>query len=189
MEQIVEKLRFQMPSLDEIHGVELFHGRKNFNNINIQTRTQIFNDILDITIKYSIPMKYIFIDKVKMQNKYNNPYCPIEWGFTLFSEMFDEYLEQEQDKGLIISDIIDDVKIKKIKTNLKNSQKESIPLPKGKQLKNIIETVHYLDSKESYLLQLSDVITYIIGRKTKGCNYCDKYFDKIKKYVSSKKFP
>lgn len=165
----------------EFHGIEISGGKKYFKHFNIEDRLKLFESLMNIFKKYDIKFFSQWINKQYLKKRYDNPYHPHHLSFMYIIEKIDIYLEENNDKGLIIMDknleneqnIID---------NFQEYKNNWTPFGFRRNITSLIDTVYYTDSYNSHIMQLSDVIWYIYSvYKTseylwniKGSNYVRK---------------
>jgi len=143
----------------EFHGYDIYNGRgKYFEKLSFEKRINIFDEIVEIVIKHKcIHIGYVSINKLN----YNVDIHIQQMAFNCLLEKLEEKLNgilnsycllvlDEQDE--IEQDLIDDLDTYKA-------------LSKSK----IIDSVHFVQSKNNYLIQLTDVMCYLIrkGEDTK----------------------
>lgn len=174
----------------EIHASELFTGNRNSKGVQYINRLQIIDRMIDVLVNHQLPIIYVIIYKQSLAAKYIYPDPPEELAFMFFVEQFDKYLETLQgDKtGLIISDKTGWEE--KLKSDLMEYQQNTTRYYFSTQITNVIDTIHFVDSKDSYFIQLSDVITYLILRKKRGDSRWDTRYQRIFPYIIMRKgFP
>ena len=89
---------------NELHGKELFHGKGNAKGRKLEERVQVFQDIATFVTNNQIPVRMVCINVERHKNKYQYPMPAYRLGLMLILERFSEYLEQEDDLGLVFGD-------------------------------------------------------------------------------------
>lgn len=163
----------------EIHSSELFTGNRNSKGVQYANRLQIIDGMIEVLVNHQLPIIYVIIYKQRHAAKYKHPEPPEELAFMFFIEQFEEYLETlEGDKtGLIISDKTGWEE--KFKLDLLEYQQNATKYYFSKQISNVIDTIHFVDSKDSYCVQASDVVTYLILRKKRGDSRWDAQYQRM----------
>ena len=155
----------------EFHGCDIVAGKHYFKHFKIKERLEIFEHLVNLSLKHEIQLFCQGIDKQKHLKKYTYPEHPHNLCFQYLIEKIDIYLDAQKSNGVLIMDkceqyeqkIINDCRyyrekghngfgyIKDLKGNFKPSSLKS----------NIIDNVMYVDSFNSYFMQLADSLTYI----------------------------
>lgn len=137
----------------ELHGDHIYNGRgRYFKKLSHSKRIDLLKDILRIfTDTPHIHLGYASLRKAEYFGKFHIQ----QTAFSLIVEGLEQQLSGSlSGYGLLICDEQDELK-----------QKLIDDLDRFKQLFNcIIDSVHFVESKNNYLMQLTDVICYVIRR-------------------------
>jgi hypothetical protein len=140
----------------EFHGAELFGGKGYFKRVPVATRLQVTTEIIDVAIQHAATFGYAGVDKMR---SYAGDH-PHRISFLLLVERLEPYLQRVGELGLLIADenqeiaqvLIDDFALfKEISTNWGY---------KRVQIVNIVDSVHFVQSKNNRIIQACDVLTY-----------------------------
>lgn len=147
----------------EFHGDDIYSGRSRYlKKLPLTKRLQIFNDLLNIAIKHdSIKLGYISIDKV---NYFAKPHIQ-QFAFSLLVEHLEERLKGSLNSHcLLIADEHDELEQLLIDDLDHFKQTGTHFGYKRVQVDRIIDSVHFVQSKNNFLMQLTDVLCYVIRK-------------------------
>ena len=150
----------------EFHGADLFNGKKVFENVDPGVRIWLCEQVVAACADTGLVFGHCAIDKMKLRGGHPHMKC---FQFTL--ERLQDYLELQDDLGLIVADehreleeeIIRDLALSKSATTGWGWRPTAI--------KNIIDTVHFVKSRHNRLVQACDVLTYF---RLKGMRIIDR---------------
>lgn len=174
----------------EFHAKDLFPGNGSCKGISYVHRVSIINELINVVKDNSLEIIFILIRKRSLKNRYTTPEPYEMLAFMYFVELFDDYLNElsTEKTGLMISDEVN--YYKKLKAELVVYQQESTYYQQGRQIRNIIDTIHFADSKESLCIQLSDIIAYTISRKIRDDRRWKPQFENFSSLIkNSRSFP
>ena len=158
----------------EFHGDDIYNKRgRYFKKLSLEHRIQILDELVDIAIKYEpIKIGYVSVEKIK----YDGDLHVQQSAFSILVGEIERYLQRyrrntyclliadEQDE--IEQNIIDDLEYFK-QNGVQLWHEESDDGAKkyiNLQNQRIIDSVHFVKSNNNYLMQLTDVICYLIRR-------------------------
>lgn len=160
----------------EFHGDDIYNARgRYFKKLSLDQRIKLLDDIVDIAIKYEqIKIGYISIEKAKY---FANPHIQ-QAAFSLLVEKIEERLKGHLNSYcLLIADEQDEIEQKLIDDLDYFKQHGTVFGYKKVQVDRIIDSVHFVQSNNNYLMQLTDVICYLIR---KGIESSPKLLDAYK---------
>jgi len=150
----------------EFHGGYIYRGEGYFNALSPADRLQIYNRLTQVIVDFELPVFIEGIDKQKLKANSTNPGHPYNLTFLYLVERLEEFLESKQPpaNGLIFADenrerdrsIISDF----------DSFKEygTVHGHQPREIKRLLDTVHFVNSQDSRLIQLADCSSYLICR-------------------------
>lgn len=149
----------------EFKGFDLYKGKSFNKNKKVDERIAITEKLLDIFLKYQLKTITIIINKKLLKSKYKNPMHPHQLAFRFMVEKFESYLIENQKFGLMVCDeikeheqsLIEDLESFKRQGTSIGSYDNIVP-------QNILDSVHYVKSHNSWGIQLCDVGTYFVGK-------------------------
>lgn len=153
----------------EFHGDDLYNGRnKYFKKLNLDKRFNILDELYNIVLNSDvIKIGYVGINK----KQYFANLLPQQTAFMLLIERVEAFLKSEDTHGLLVADENEELQQKLIdhlefsKTYKTNFGYKSV------QINRIVDSVHFVESKNNHLIQLSDVICYIIRKGYEADKY------------------
>jgi hypothetical protein len=166
----------------EFHGDDIYNARgRYFKRLSLSQRIQILDDIVDVVIKHeAIKIGYISIEKVKYFAKLHIQ----QTAFSLLVEKIEERLKGHLDSyGLLIADEQDEIEQRLI-DDLDRFKQHGTEFGYNRvAVDRIIDSVHFVQSHNNYLMQLTDVICYLVRRgkeadKKLMRTYIDSFCDK-----------
>ncbi len=158
----------------EFHGDDIYNKRgRYFKKLSLEQRIKILDEIVDIALKHEpIKIGYISIEKAKYYGELHIQ----QSAFSMLVEKVEEMLQGHLDSYcLLIADEQDEVE-QNIIDDLDNFKQHGIQTGYGQGLygkggyngklynHRIIDSVHFVKSNNNYLMQLTDVICYLIRR-------------------------
>lgn len=169
----------------EFHGDAIYNARKKdryFHKLPLDKRFEILNELVAIAIKHeSIKLGYISMEKQKYYGKLNIQ----QSAFHLLIEKIEERLQGGLDSYcLLIADEQDELEQKLIDDLDYFKQHGTNFGYKSISINRIIDSVHFVQSHNNYLMQLTDVLCYLI-RKGKESN--KKLYEDWKEFDSKQK--
>ncbi|MEA3497956.1 MAG: DUF3800 domain-containing protein [Campylobacterota bacterium] len=143
----------------EFKGFDLFKGHHLNKNKKVQERIEIAEKIFNIIKSFNFKVIATVIDKQKLKHQYREPEHPHHLAFRFMIEEFEKYLIDLDKWGLMVCD--------EIKEHEQSLIEDLETLKRQGSSISILDSVHYVKSHNSWAIQLSDVITYFIGRYVK----------------------
>lgn len=166
------------PEKWEIHAYEIWNNENFFEKINFPKKKEIFQGVVDLILSAEITIISSVMDKDVMNEKYSNPRV-LEYAWTFLVERYDHFLNDKPNttnNGLVFIDSDDasiELEIKKILTKLvrKGSSHQWI--------EHVIEDPIFIKSHLRNLIQLTDIVAYVIHRRQRGDSEFKKWFDQL----------
>ncbi len=149
----------------EFHGEEMFRGKKYFKHHELEKRLSAFNAIVDIAKNNSLIFFSQGIDKKKHNRKYINPYHPHNVAFMYLIEKIDKFLEEKNAFGVVVMDKGNNLEQEIINDFDYYKESGTAYGSFSREIKFFLDNVFYVESHNSYLLQIADVIGYIYSSK------------------------
>ncbi|MEC9268632.1 MAG: DUF3800 domain-containing protein [Pseudomonadota bacterium] len=144
----------------EFHGYEIQKGKGHFRSKNVEERIRIVSDLIDILLLNDVKVGFVAINKLKSRASLH----PHQLAFLFLVERIEDLLVNEDTMGLLIADenhemeqrLIEDLELFKTK-NTKFGWRPT-------QINRIVDSVHFVRSKNNRLIQLSDIVAYVLLR-------------------------
>ena len=144
----------------EFHAKEIFHGNRNFKNWkNIQQRISILIRLIDVlNSNLELAKIYVRLEPAKMISQENIE----DKAFMFFVEKVDQYLKSQKLPGMLIGDRENERVSKQFAEKLSCYRRYGTPYEFGRELTNLIDTVHFTNSHHSRMLQLADLYVWLL---------------------------
>lgn len=168
----------------ELHGVEIFGGRGIARGLTVAQRVSLFAEILSLVQRHDARIWVRGIHKrLHQQRARDKGYAadhPYKLGFMYLVENLDESLAAKQPRpseiaagaaptlGLMVSDEQDEVSRDLISGFARWRQFGTDHGYKTRSVQYLIDTIHYVKSQDSWLIQLVDCIAFIRNRYEKN---------------------
>jgi hypothetical protein len=160
----------------EFHGYEISSGKGPFKGMKPEVRIEIMKEAIATIKNNELLLGHIVIDKARNSSSKH----PHELAFLFMVERVQDYLEVSNCLGLLIADENDDVEQRLIE-NLDNYKITNTSWGyRPTKINNIIDSVHFVASKNNWLIQLADIVAYVLlrGMRTRSAL--------IQQYIASK---
>ncbi len=145
----------------EWHGIELWQGKGVFRRWPLAKRLDIFRSLADCIGKYNIAFRAVAFDVEAHNAKYRYPDPPYKLGLMLLLEKFCEFLGE--DRAVVFGDYEKDEMAAAVR-DFSNYQFRGVTDYYGRSLESLIDTIYFTHSHHSRLLQLADVMLYMVQR-------------------------
>ncbi|WP_338606833.1 DUF3800 domain-containing protein [Pelagibacterium nitratireducens] len=140
----------------EFHGFELCRGKGNFKGRDWGERLGILKELLDILTDEKVGRIRI---RINPQNIVYSPKDPSEIAFMYLIEQADAYFREKETLGMLFGDY-DEPAVGPSVTSLSKYRRGGTEWAAGRDIENIIDTVHFARSHHSRMIQLADVFLY-----------------------------
>ena len=172
-----------IPQSWELHAVEIWNNRGFFSNpelkINFDKKKEIFSKVLELICTSELRIINVIVLKDKLNKKYVEPKV-MEYSWTSLVERFEHLLQTESEgtnNGLLFID-----------SDQKNFEKEIKDLIWGlvrngsaaKRIDHVIEDPIFKKSHLRHLIQLADMVAYVIHKHYRGDTQFDNWFEGLK---------
>jgi len=174
----------------EFHGSHIFRGNGDCAGVAPADRVRLYDELLSLVGKHDCKLFIQGIDKARHKARAAAhgyvPWHPHRLGFMYLLERIDEWLEEEQPEptlfgepaaslyGLIVADEQKEVD-RDIVQRFAFWREAGTDFGSYRELRYLIDTVHYVPSHDSWLIQLADCVAYLRNRvdrlrRAKGSN-------------------
>ena len=100
------------------------------------------------------------------------------------TEEFETFLREKNENGIIVSDTVHDEADRK--RRLSSYQDEGTPYPKGISITRVIDSMHFVESCASPLIQLADIATHLIWRDLRSSLGWEREISRVTKLMPRK---
>ena len=158
----ISKKHFATPCLKEsteFHAADIYHKKRNYKSWKDPTqRISLIGELLRTLDDESIKKIYVKIDRNFFDSRFDFSDKKIdEMAFMLFCEKANELMAQTRDIGMLIGDHESNSIAARYAKRLSNWRAYGTEYSFGKEIKYLIDTVHFTESHLSRLLQLADI--------------------------------
>lgn len=142
----------------EFHAKDIFHGKANFKGRSFDERLDILDQLVEISARAAVKSIYarVEVDKVDF---ISTPSEGEELAFMYFVEKVDGFLKKQASLGLLIGDY-DEPNIGPSVANLSRFRNDGTKYTYGREITQLVDTVHFAKSHHSRLIQLADIDLY-----------------------------
>lgn len=168
----------------EIHGSELFNGRGEARALTPAERVALYDEILAVVPRCGGKVWIHGINKPllaeRARQKGYTPDHPYKLCFMYLVEAIDRWLAERQPQpsllddampgplGLLVSDEQDEMERTLVSGLARWRQWGTDHGYRARHVKYLVDTVHYVKSQDSWLIQLADCVSYIRNRHQKA---------------------
>ena len=151
---------FDTPCLSsetEFHAADIYHRKKNYKGWNQPAqRIALIGELLRTLDHDAIKKIYVKIDREYFGSKFASKKID-EMAFMLFCEKANELMHQQSDIGMLIGDRENSSIASMYAECLSNWRAHRTDYHLGREITNLIDTVHFTESHLSRMLQLADI--------------------------------
>jgi len=164
----------------EFHGAHIFSGRTtDYRQLSVADRVRLFNELLSLIGRFGVRLFVRGINKAahkdRARDKGYPPDHPHRLGFMYLVEQVDEWLEAMQPApdlfaarepiyGLIVADEQNEVRRDVVSGFAAWRQYGTEHGYRARHIRYLIDTVHYVPSQDSWLIQLADCVAFVRNR-------------------------
>jgi hypothetical protein len=148
----------------ELHGHPLFHGAKEWGPIKNQIRAliSVYEQAMQAIGGQDVHIFLRGLDCARHRARYVNPWPEHQVVLQHMLERLDEFGQQLGEQILVIADEIGDPN--RHRANLHGFRITGTPGYRSSQLPNILDTLHFVPSQHSRLIQAADLVTFLHRR-------------------------
>lgn len=163
----------------EFHGSHIFQGNGDCAGLAPADRVRLYDELLSLVGEHDCKLFIQGIEKARHKARATAhgyvPWHPHRLGFMYLLERIDEWLEDEQPEptlfgapasplyGLIVADEQKEVD-RDIVQRFAFWREAGTDFGSYRELRYLIDTVHYVPSHDSWLIQLADCVAYLRNR-------------------------
>lgn len=179
--------REMFPELDprgwELHAYDIWNSRNFFADrrlgMNLKKKLEIFSKIIDLSCRLDITVVGVTMFKDKMVGVYTSPtVTSYSWLFVV--ERFEHFLAQKPtgtNNGLLLIDASQKIPELEIRRALRNAIKMG---GIRHRIDHIIEDPIFVESDTHNLIQLADMVAYVLLKHYKGDSKFEEWFGLLK---------
>lgn len=156
--------------LRELHGAELFGGAGNWRGVPPATRLAVYENALATLAAHDCSIAHASIDKVRLQT-WQIHASPHLIALHFLMEKIDVFVRQHADplrqRALLVADETNEHEAFAIDL-LADLQRKGVGVFDGRQVTNIVDTVHFVRSETNRGVQAADLVAYALSRLGNG---------------------
>jgi hypothetical protein len=171
VDHAISELKSKYDIEEEIHAIDIMNGKGCFKNWDYKKKMTFMKELLMIIPKFNLRVIEFSVRKANFRRYFEKNYgknfnesisiSPYLLAFSYLLEITDSYLIQEDAHGILIFDEQDE--FKKPATKTFRLLRTIVDEPELK-LEKLLERSFFVESHESNMLQLADVVAYTIKR-------------------------
>ncbi|HEX8245017.1 MAG TPA: DUF3800 domain-containing protein [Longimicrobium sp.] len=159
----------------EFHGSHIYARRGDCRGLRAEAAVQLYGELLDVLARNGGLLFIVGIDKAKLKRRAQSgryaPDHPYRLAFMYLVERIDGWLHERAPRaatrevlGLLVADEQKEVHRQMIESFAAWRAKGTQYSSRGKAIRHLVDTVHYVPSHDSWLIQLADCVAYIFSR-------------------------
>lgn len=166
----------ELSETTEFHAAEIYHRRKNFKSwTDFGERVAVLSKFVDILSRENVYLIDIQINCALLCEGQRAE----EIAFMFLCERVNDLVRAQKSIGMLIGDRESDRHAARFATTLSNYRVQGTDFAYGREIKNLVDSVHFTQSHLSRFLQLADVYVWIQQFRNRNSNSTDKYHKAI----------
>jgi hypothetical protein len=151
----------------EFHAAEIYHRKKNFKEWrDFERRVELLRKLIDILSQESVQRIDIQINCALLHEGQS----PEDIAFMFLCERANDLVRTQKSIGMLIGDRESDRHAARFATTLSNYKATGTDFAFGRQIKNLVDSVHFTQSHLSRFLQLADVYVWLLQFRNRNRN-------------------
>lgn len=149
----------EMTIATELHAAEIYHRKKNFKD------WRDFDKRIDIIVQFARILSEEEVRLIDVQincNPLHARQVPEEIAFMYLCERANDFVKAKKSLGMLIGDRESDHLAARFSTTLSGYRAHGTDFAFGRDIHNLVDSVHFTHSHLSRFLQLADVYTWIL---------------------------
>lgn len=149
----------ELSEATEFHAAEIFHRKKNFKDWNdFGARVNLLSKFIFLLSQESVQRIDIQINCSLLREEQQ----PEEVAFMFLCERANDLVRAQKNIGMLIGDRESDKHAARFATTLSNYKASGTNFAFGREIRNLVDSVHFTQSHLSRFLQLADVYTWLL---------------------------
>lgn len=143
----------------ELHAAEIYHRKKHFKDWNdFDARIKLIDEMMQILSMQEVMLIDVQINVAKLQGFQS----PDQIAFMYFCERSNDLCKANHSVGMLIGDRESDRVAERYAVSLSEYRVEGTNFEYGRNIKSLVDSVHFTHSHLSRFLQLADVYTWLL---------------------------
>jgi hypothetical protein len=158
----------------EFHGSDIFMGRGDCSPLRVEERVALYGELLALVGRHGCALYLQGVDKARLRARADTsgepPAHPHQLAFMHLLERIDEALERVQPDadtalyGLVMADEQKEMNREIVQRFAHWRHTGTERSGRARELKYLLDTIHYVPSHDSWLIQLVDCVAYVRNR-------------------------
>lgn len=149
----------------ELHAAEIFHRKNHFKDwADFNARISILDEMMQILTMPEVLLIDVQINVAKLEQSH----APEEVAFMFFCERANDLCKTRKCLGMLIGDRESDRIAEKHAVTLSGYRASGTSFEYGRDIGNLVDSVHFTHSHLSRFLQLADVYTWLLQFKNRN---------------------
>lgn len=149
----------ELSEATEFHAAEIFHRKKNFKEWHdFDQRVALLGKFVDILSKKSVQLIDIQVNCALLHNGQHAE----DIAFMFLCERTNDLVRAQNSIGMLIGDRESDRHAARFATTLSNYKATGTDFAFGREIKNLVDSVHFTQSHLSRFLQLADIYVWLL---------------------------
>jgi hypothetical protein len=154
----------------ELHAAEIYHRTKTFKSWNdFDRRVALLDRLIDVLNMEEVQLIDVQVDKDRLYGSYDDADVG-DIAFMLLCEKADDLMREEKALGMLIGDRESDRVAARLARSLSAYRSKGTQFAYGRDIKHLVDSVHFTHSHLSRFLQLADIYTWLLQfqRRNRG---------------------
>ncbi len=152
------------PPGPELHGLEIFSGAKGWGALSYEQRYQVVEAALDVLGRHGVEILARGVDLGRFEKRYSKDKAFLhQIAFRNLLERLCERLRQRGELGLVIAD--EHYTKSVMRDEVRQAKAGRTPGYRGTNFAAILDTVHFVESSDSRMVQLADLVAFTRRRR------------------------
>lgn len=160
--------RYDIGRDTELHGYELFQGTDGWKGVGARGRVRVYRAALEQIVAHNVSLIFRWCERDRLvahqaRKAYPDPWSPEQTVFQFLLQRVDSLAKKDGHLAMIIADMRDDRESHR--QLFATYQRSGTPGDyMSTKLPSILDTVHFVPSHHSRMIQAADLVTYIHRR-------------------------
>ena len=156
---------YELTASTEFHAAEIYHRKGNFKDwTEFDSRVQLIGKLAEILSLDEVKLIDIQINSSLL----NAEQSPEEIAFMFLCERANDFVKSKKSLGMLIGDRENDRHAERFASTLSNYRATGTDFEFGRQIQNLVDSVHFTHSHLSRFLQLADVYVWLLQFKNRN---------------------
>jgi hypothetical protein len=152
------------PPRPELHGLEIFSGAKGWGALSYAQRYEVVEAGLDVLGRHGVEVLARGVELSRFEQRYNNDKAFLhQIAFRNLLERLCERLRERSELGLVIAD--EHYTKSDMRHEVRLAKAGRTPGYRGTNFGAILDTVHFVESSDSRIVQLADLVAFTRRRR------------------------